>query len=115
MSSNIEKLGETLQGRMRSVRQTGKGVQLELAQIGAGGKLVPDVSPGPIPIGEYSICRTVSGKVMKEGKVAADSMHMEDIRYEGLKEGDRVLLAWCGNEPVVIDLIAEEGGDENAG
>ena len=114
MSSNIEKLGETLQGRMHSVRHTGKGTRLELAQIGAGCALVPDESPGPIPAGEYSICRTVSDLVMKKGKVVTGSVYMEDIHYEKLKEGDRVLLAWCGSEPVVVDLIAGEGEDEDA-
>lgn len=115
MASNIEKLGETLQGRMHSVKQAGKGTLLELAQIGAGAALLPDVSPGPIPAGEYSVCRTVSDKVMKKGSVEAGSVYMEDIHYEKLKEGDRVLLAWCGSEPVVVDLIVGEGDDENAG
>ncbi|MCI9641057.1 hypothetical protein [Emergencia sp. 1XD21-10] len=99
MASNIEKLGETLQGRMRSVKQSGSSTLLELAEIGSGGALLPDVSPGPIPAGEYSICRAVSGKVTA------------DFRYEKLKAGDRVLLCWCGREPVVIDVIAKEGGE----
>ena len=38
---------------------------------------------------------------------------MEDIRYQKLKEGDRVLVAWCGTEPVVIDLITMKGGGDD--
>lgn len=109
MTSNIEKLGETLQGRMHTVKKTGSSALLELATITSSLALEPDQSPGPIPKGEYSICRTVSDKVMKKEKVVTGSVYMEDIRYQKLKDGDRVLIAWCGNEPVVIDLIVGEG------
>lgn len=112
MPSNIEKLGETLQGRMRSAGKK-KDRLIELASIGPGLCLKPDQSPGPIPKGEYSICRTVSDKLMKKGKVVTGSVYMEDIHYQKLEEGDRVLVAWCGTEPVVIDLITMEGGGDN--
>lgn len=112
MPSNIEKLGETLQGRMRTAGKR-QGALVELGLIGPGLALLPDQSPGPIPSEEYSICRTVSDKVMKKGKVVTGSVYMEDIRYQKLKEGDRVLVAWCGTEPVVIDLITMEGGGDD--
>ncbi|MFR9297795.1 hypothetical protein [Emergencia timonensis] len=47
-------------------------------------KLEPDSSPGPIPSGEYSVCHSASSS---------------------LKAGRRVLIAWCGDEPVVVDAI----------
>lgn len=113
MTSNIEKLGETLQSRMHTVKKSNGNALLELGTISSSLALVPDQSPGPIPEGEYSICRTASDKVMKKKKVVTGSVYMEDIHYQKLKDGDRVLLAWCGNEPVVIDVIAGEGDDDD--
>lgn len=113
MTSNIEKLGQTLQGRMHTVKKAGSSILIELGTISSGLQLHPDISPGPIPKGEYSICRSVSDLVLKKGKVVTGSVYMEDIHYQKLKDGDRVLMAWCGNEPVVIDRLATGGGDSN--
>lgn len=90
MASNIEKLGETLQGRMHTVRKSKSATLIELGSLVGEKILKPDTSPGPIPQGEYSLCS--SGKV---------------------KAGDRVLIVWCGDEPVIIDKIVMEGGENN--
>ena len=68
MTSNIEKLGETLQGRMHTVKKSSSSALIELGTISSALALEPDQSPGPIPEGDYSICRTVSDKVMKKKK-----------------------------------------------
>lgn len=105
MPSNIERLGNTLHRQMLNVTGAENSVCLELGSIASGLSLHPDISPGPIPKGEYSICRSVSDEVMKKAKVVSGSVYMEDIHYQKLKDGDRVLIAWCGKEPVVLDVI----------
>lgn len=86
MPSNIEKFGLTMHGQMRSVGNAKSKNSTELGKIrGANLTLMPDESPGPIPPGEYSV-----GRSAKKG---------------GLSAGDRVLINWCGDEAVVIDVI----------
>lgn len=84
MPSNLEKLGSTLLGQMKRMNSSNAKTAVELASIKKGFSLAPDDSPGPIPKGEYSVCGNVSEK---------------------LKAGDRVLIVWCGTEPVVVDVI----------
>ncbi len=113
MTSNIEKLGETPAGPHAYGEKSSSSALIELGTISSALALEPDQSPGPIPEGDYSICRTVSDKVMKKEK----GCHWQRV-YGGhplskLKAGDRVLIVWCGSEPVVIDLIAGEGEEED--
>lgn len=57
--------------------------------IRAGLKLKLNSFPVAIPASDYSVCKHLNGNY-DEPK---------------LKKGDRVLVVWSGNEPVVIDRI----------
>ena len=82
MSSNIQRLGETLAARMSKTAKATAGIAVELATINDNMSMTPDSLQVAIPEGEY--------------------MH---IQGDQLQAGDRVLLAWCGSEPVVIGAV----------
>lgn len=84
MSSKIEGLGTTIDRRIRTVNKSNSKPVSGLGNIGKKLSLLVDGSSDPIPQGEYSVCKNVSGK---------------------LQNGDRVLIVWCGKEPTVVDVV----------
>ncbi len=84
MPSNIERLGSTIDWRIKTVNKSNANPVSGLGNIGKKLSLLPDGGSDPIPKEEYSVCKNVSEK---------------------LENGDRVLIVWCGKEPVVIDVI----------
>lgn len=86
MSSNIQRLGNMLARRMKSTAHAAVPMTVELGTIGTGLSLTTDSLRSMIPRGEYMASRAL-------------------IEEDSLKAGDRVLVAWCGNEPVVISVV----------
>jgi len=84
VSGNIEKLGNVIMGQIVRVNRSNSRTVMDLGSVNSALSLVPDHSPGPIPDGEYTVCRNAA---------------------PALKKGARVLIAWCGGEPVVIDAV----------
>ena len=133
MTSNIQKLGQEIFGQMGRVTNANSSIAIELASIVKGLALQPDFSPGPIPKGEYMVTRhlTLGKKDDVFGKTSTDAHrhsggghsqytgtgvhthsdgeHNHDLLVpellRSLKVGDRVLIAWTGTEPVVIDIV----------
>jgi hypothetical protein len=68
---------------MQNVGKAGSVKTTELGRINSNGTLYPDESPGPIPREEYSVCGSEKGRI----------------------NGKRVMINWCGAEPVVVDVI----------
>lgn len=85
MSNNIQRLGESLSKRMIKTANAAVGIYTELATIGTGLTLTPDSIQAAIPQGDYLI--TAGQK---------------------LQPGDRVLVAWCGNKPVIVGPASVE-------
>lgn len=69
---------------------------IDYGTIQPDGSLLCDQFGIPIPKDEYQICRTLS---IKEG----------DINMK-IKKGDRVLVVWTDEDPVVVDVLL--GADE---
>lgn len=88
MASNIERLGNVLAGRMKKTADGAVQTNLELGTINSNLSLSADSLGTPIPRGDYMI----------PWNLAAG----ED---RTLQAGDRVLVAWCGNEPVIISIV----------
>ena len=84
MPSNIERFGQTLHGQMKHVGNAESSEAAELGRSKSNGDLLPDDSPGPIPKGEYMICKGL-------GKAPIG----------------RVLINWCGSEPVIVDAVED--------
>lgn len=82
------KLARVISSRMK--KEFESPLSLDFAEIKGNRILVTNTFPVLIPEGSYTVCNKVSGK---------------------LKQGDRVLVAWVGNDAVVIDKIvqSEEG------
>lgn len=85
MKNNIQRLGNTLVSRMTRTADAAVGVYTDLGTINYNMSLTPDSLNEPIPSGDYLI---------SEG---ADP-----------QPNDRVVIAWCGNEPVVIGPAAAQ-------
>lgn len=84
MSSNMERYGKVLSDRMRRAASAAVPIAAELGRINENLSLTPDSLRIPIPKGDYLVDNTLTGV---------------------LQMGDRVLLIWCGNDPVVVSIV----------
>ena len=98
-----------LAGVMQSMVQKGKDAPaLDLAVIQENGSLLADNFPIPISAGEYQVCRHLSSRYIntETTSVGDHGSHSHKIETrQKIKKGDRVLLAWVEDEPIVIDII----------
>ena len=92
MSSNVRRLGDTLAERMKKTSAAAIRTTMELGTIGGNLSLTTDSLPTPIPKGDY----------MTDIMLAGGS---DITTTRSLQSGDRVLVAWCGNEPVVVAVV----------
>ena len=64
-----------------------------------------------IPKKDYHVCRHVAGLYLgtdggyHRGHEYGNGYHEHSIPVPAIKAGDRVLMAWVGNEAVIIDVI----------
>lgn len=125
MSENIEKLGSLMSRRMQATNEAMATRFLELGRIGDNMSLLPDNFMAPIAKGEYMVDLRLTGSLdttytehkhsggqhaQQEGTGAHShdgGKHKHEIpnTLRGLHPGDRVLIAWCGNEAVVIAIV----------
>ena len=117
MSSNMQRLGATLADRMKKTSAAAVPTTLELGTIGSNLSLTTDSLPVPIPKGDYMITLTLAGdsyRTSSESHTHSGDDHTHDggehshalpSAFRSLKAGDRVLVAWCGNEPVVLAVL----------
>lgn len=126
MGSNIQRLGDTLAGRMKKTASGAIPTTVELGIINANLSLTTDSLKTPIPKGDYMVdirlkCSTY--RTSKEththsggshSQYAGSGYHSHDdgshdhqlpVEFRPLKAGDRVLVVWCGNEPVVTNIL----------
>lgn len=82
MMTEVEKLGMTIEDRIRRVNKSNKEVTTEIGKIVSGLKLkMPAL--GNIPNGDYTVCKHVGE----------------------LKAGNEVLVIWVDNEPIVVGRL----------
>lgn len=82
MSSEIEKLGKTLDARISKKIGGNKDLLPEIGAIQSNGGLKVNTVGNTIPRGDYMVSKELN-----------------------LNSGDRVLVIWCGHEPVVVSVI----------
>lgn len=85
MSRNVEWLGNVLMTRMSKTSEDAINVATEMGTINDNMTLTPDSLQADIPQGDYLI---------QAG--------------QQLSPGDRVLMAWCQEEPVIIGPVSEQ-------
>lgn len=131
MSSNVQRLGDILAGRMKRTAKDAVPTTIELGVIKSNLSLVTDSLQTPIPKGDYMVAihltaksyntsseththggggHTHSGDDHSHGggthtHDGGEHNHSLPNVFRGLKSGDRVLVAWCGYEPVVISVV----------
>lgn len=116
-SSNIQKLGDTLTGRMQKTARAAVPMTLEMGTINENLSLSTDSLRDQIPRGDYMVAlhlaagsyRTSTETHTHSGSNHShnDGAHSHDLpgAFRGIQPGDRVLVAWCGNDPVIISII----------
>lgn len=84
MSNNIDRLGNVLASRMKKTTKASTQVVAELGYIDSSMALTTDGLQDQIPQGEYMIDKSLT-----------------------LSSGDRVLVIWCGMEPIVVAAVED--------
>lgn len=108
--AGTNKLARTLQQRMKAMSSA--PLVLDFGEIGSDYGLITNTFPVKIPSGDYTVCRHVKGISLSAtggthgGHEQGNGSHSHSISVPGLSPGDRVLVAWVQNEPVVIDVIS---------
>lgn len=125
MSENIERFASLMSNRMQSTANAAIPNTLELGKITANMALVPDNFRVPIPKGDYMVNLRLTGPMETtetehkhsggaHAQSTGDGVHSHEggkhkhglpESHRGLRPGDRVLIAWCGNEAVVIAIV----------
>lgn len=84
---NVEAFGNMMANQMRRVAAASVTTAVELGVINSDFSITPDSLGEPIPKGEYMI----------DVRLLAEA--------SSIQSGSRVLIAWCGREPVVVAVV----------
>lgn len=101
MDGNIKRLGNVLSGRMKATSKAFTTVPIELGTVNKNLSITTDSLQATIPKGDYMVNLALTG-----GTISGDD-HSHDLptAFRGLRAGDRILVAWCGYEPVVVAIV----------
>lgn len=107
--SGTNKLAQTLSQRIND--QIPSDLKLDFGQIGGDWSLTTNTFPVPIPKGQWTINRFFIGMTVTTSSAGAHGghegtetrgAHTHKVTLPSLSPGDRVLVAWVGNEACVI-------------
>lgn len=101
------RLGNVFDGHTKRVSGAAVPTSLELGTINSNLSLSTDSLGGSIPKGEYMIDSRLKCSTYNTSAAGNEGTHTHRIptEFRALKSGDRVLVAWCGNEPIVIAVV----------
>ena len=114
MSTNMQRLSTTLSNRMKKTADGAVPTTIELGTVNDDLSITPDSLREAIPKGDYMINIMLTGNQTTETADADDGDETETEEtdsqtlppsFRDICSGDRVLIAWCGNEPVVIAIV----------
>lgn len=117
MSTNMQRLGNLLSDRMKRTSDAAVKTTIELGVINSNLSLTPDSLQANIPKGDYMVnLMLASGSYRTDSTTHTHSngghthdggshSHALPSAFRELRAGDRVLVAWCGSEPVVIAIV----------
>lgn len=103
--NGYENLGSVLQSRMADVNTQGKGLQPCLGVVGSSLAITVDGESWPIPRGDYMIASRLNIPASITTSTSEGHSHTVSTGASPLKSGDRVLIVWAGNEPIVVDVV----------
>lgn len=108
-NTGISKMAAVLSERMKV--ENASPLSLDFGGIEADYSLTTNTFPVPIPRQSYMVCRGLSGLSLSAsggthgGHESGDGSHSHSASMPMLSPGDRVLVAWVQNVPVVVDVI----------
>lgn len=134
MGNSIKKLGDVISGRIKSANRASQVTYLELGTINADLSLKIDGLNGNIRPNDYMVSLNLTHETYftynelnsstnaphvhsggQHSQEIGDGAHthstdgLHDHRvpsvFRRLKAGDRVLVAWVGNEPIIVDIV----------
>lgn len=109
MGKNMERLGRVLDNRNKRTIADNTTLlydKIELATIDSNLALVPDSLRTPIPKGSYMLPLFMTAQLATK-PATCTTTHQHDLpdQYRTIQSGDRVIMAWCGNEPVILSIV----------
>lgn len=113
MATNIERFGKLMSGRATKTAKDAIPTTIELGQLDGNLALTTDTIKTPIPKGDYLVPLMTTGDFLtedtspscSEGGTCTHNHRLPENEYRSLQPGDRVLVAWCGNEPVIVTVV----------
>ena len=126
MSNNMQRYAATLANRMKATAGAATRVTTELGIVNSNLSITTDVLKVTIPKGDYMVNLMLTGSTSTSseshshsggahgGHNSGDGSHSHSggehshelpSSFRGLQTGDRVLVNWCGNEPVVLAIV----------
>lgn len=125
MSKNMQRLGATLSNRMKKTANGAVPTTIELGIVNSNFSITTDSMKEAIPKGDYMVnlmltgtrstsdeSHTHSGGSHAQYSGSGSHTHTDGEHHHELPDGfrclevgDRVLVAWCGYEPVVIAIV----------
>lgn len=126
MSKNSQRLGATLSNRMKRTADGAVPTSIELGVVNSNLSITTDSLKAAIPKGDYMVNLMLTGGLTTSSTSHTHSggahgghesgtgthehsggehNHSLPGAFRGLRAGDRVLVAWCGTEPVVIAIV----------
>lgn len=107
MSKNMQRLGATLANRMKQTSSAAIKTTVELGTVNKNLSITPDSLRVAIPKGDYMVNLMLTGERETTQSYSGEYGHTHEIHtaFRGLQSGDRVLIAWCRNEPVVLAIV----------
>jgi hypothetical protein len=103
MSTNIQRFASIMSSRMKQTSTAAVPTTLELGTVQSNMSITTDGLQAVIPRGDYMVNLTLTGG--RTTSKVEDHTHDLPDSFRGLQPGDRILVAWCGNEPVVIAIV----------
>lgn len=101
-SPNISRLVSQI--RQISLDAQDHSEPIDFGVIQSDKSLICDGFDVPIPKDDYLICRSLSHGTIVTTEVNG---HKHNVKIPALKQGDRVLVAWLGNDAIVIDVLTD--------
>jgi hypothetical protein len=127
MGKNVNRLGSIIAGRMQETAKGNIPTTLELGTINSDRSLTTDSLPARISPSDYMIDIRLTARSYDTdeaththtggthgGHESGSGSHTHDggshkhglpAAFRAVKPGDRVLVAWLGNEPVVVAVV----------
>lgn len=105
---NFQRLGAMFDGRIKKTSNAAVPTTVELGTINSNLSLSTDSLGGQIPKGEYMVDIRLCAKSYSTDTVATyhgSHSHQLPEDFRGIQGGDRVMVIWCGNEPVVVAIV----------